>query len=225
MLGSLAVFDLDGTLVDTLYDIAKAANAALTDLGYPEHPAVGYMARVGWGIRRLAELALPEGDRTDQSIDELSGRIMERYRDTPMFHTAVYPWIRETLEELVARGVTPAILSNKPDELVKTIVARTLGDIPFADVRGAREGVARKPSPEAVLDVARQAGFAPGRVIVVGDGETDMAAGRAAGMTVWAVGWGYRNRQTLVRAGAMLYLQSPFELYKKTRTNHPFKWT
>ncbi len=222
---SLAMFDLDGTLVDTLYDIAHAANAALTDLGFPTHAAAGYVHRIGWGIRRLAELALPEAKRSDRLVDALADRIVERYRDTPVLFTRVYPCIRESLHALAARGVALAVLSNKPDELVRTVVRRTLAEVPFVDVRGAQLGVARKPSPDAVLDIARRAGIPVGHAVLIGDGETDMEAGRAAGVAVWAAGWGYRDRETLADAGAMLYLNDPFDLYQRAKSNRPFLWT
>jgi len=184
------LFDLDGTLVDTLHDIADAMNQVLEAAGLPVLPIDAYRDHVGWGARDLVERALPEAElgRVDAHLDAFR----DRYYAHPIHSSALYPGIAELLHELTSRGVPMAILTNKPEQPALVVVDALLADVPFRFVRGAREGVPRKPDPTALIELAEAMEVSPTDCFYLGDTEIDVQAADAAGMTPVGVSWGFR---------------------------------
>lgn len=201
------LFDLDGTLVDTLHDIADAMNKVLEAAGLPVLPIADYREHVGWGARDLVERALPESEQGN--VDTHLQAFRERYYDHPVHSSALYPGIGELLAELEARDVPMAILTNKPEKPALVVVEALLADVPFRFVRGAREGVPRKPDPTALIDLANAMGIAPTDCLYLGDTEVDVQAAESAAMTPVGVTWGFRPESV---QSAPHVLQSPSDL-------------
>ena len=152
------IFDLDGTLVDSLEDIGQACNDVLASHGYPVHPLPAYRFYVGRGFHKLVNDALPEGEAAKLSSDQLTALIAEaraRYGENMCVRTKPYAGITEALHHLADDGHALAVLSNKPDDLTVELVRRYFPDVPFALVRGGREGVPLKPEPDAPLDMKK----------------------------------------------------------------------
>lgn len=209
---SAPLFDLDGTLVDTLPDIASVMNAALKGRGFPPLPAEAYRARVGWGSRELCRLSLPEDSRTEEEIRRIDAEFRRRYEEAPAVRSAPFPGIPELLAELQARGIPLSILSNKPDEAVAPLLEALFPGIRFFRALGAAEGRPHKPDPAAALGIARDLGLPPGRVFLVGDSGVDMRTARNAGMVPIGVAWGYRAVPELEAEGAARIARSPEDL-------------
>lgn len=213
------IFDLDGTLADTLADIGIAANVVLTGRGFPAFPLVRYREFVGAGgevlLRRA--FAAAEGHSADlppqtASLPELLAEYIKAYRDQEHREARLYPGIRELLAALAKSGRRLAVLSNKRDEFARGLVAAKLGEIPFAEVWGERTGVPRKPDPTSALRIAEIIGISPGRIAFVGDSGVDMRTARASHMHAIGVNWGFRPREELVAEGALAILEHPREL-------------
>ncbi len=213
MVLSAAIFDLDGTLLDTLQDIADCMNRALRRNGLPVHPVDAYRTFVGNGVKVLARRVLPDDLRQD---DALAGRILGEMEEEYGAHWAdssrLYAGIGGMLDGLVAAGARMAILSNKPHRFTRLIAERFFGAWPFDPVIGAREGGPHKPDPQAALEIARVWGLAPERVLYAGDTDADMLTGRGAGMHTVGVLWGFRTREELERTGAEATIREPREL-------------
>jgi phosphoglycolate phosphatase len=201
------IFDLDGTLIDSLADIAGAMNHALNALGMPAHPIARYRELVGEGVRNLIERALPLG-RAD-----LVDAVMAAYRPYYLAHlldaTRPFPGIPEML---AAIRVPMAILSNKPDEPTRQIVEALFPGSPFRIVAGERPSVPRKPHPAGARAMAAVLGVAPEACLFVGDSGTDIRTAIAAGMTPLGVAWGFRPAAELEAAGARAVAVTPAEI-------------
>jgi len=206
------LFDLDGTLLDTLQDIADSANAALKQLGFTEHPTEAYKYFVGDGIEELAERALPQSGRDADTVAECLKLTLSEYHRRWAVHTRPYRGISEMLGELRKRNVPMAVLSNKPHEFTCRMVDEFFGDYGFALVRGATENVPIKPDPTAALQIAGQMEIPPAQFVYIGDGSTDMQTAGAAGMYAVGALWGFRTKDELVRAGADRLIKKPCEL-------------
>jgi phosphoglycolate phosphatase len=205
------IFDLDGTLIDSVRDIGNACNAALLEQGYPVHSAARYPAFVGYGLQHLAGTALPPGQRSGAAIAALYARVTELYAGSAFATTRPYPGVTAALATLNRRGVPMAILSNKPHPACVAVVAGMFPSIRFAAVEGIRHGTPGKPDPAGAMRIALRLGLRPGEVAVVGDGDTDMAAARAAGMHAAGATWGYRSVRDLLAAGAERLLLRPYD--------------
>ncbi|HVV85528.1 MAG TPA: HAD family hydrolase [Kofleriaceae bacterium] len=203
------IFDLDGTLVDSLEDIGASMNAALARFGLPAFPIDAYKMMVGDGAAVLARRATA-GTAVDPAA--LADVYAEEYEARDHRSSRPYPGIDALLAALVARGVVLAVLSNKPDAFTRAMVRVRLADIPFRAVYGQRTGVPRKPDPAAALAVAVELGLAPAQLAFVGDTAVDIATGRAAGMLPVGVLWGFRGRDELEAAGARHVIARPAEL-------------
>jgi phosphoglycolate phosphatase len=206
------VFDLDGTLLDTLRDIADAANAVLAAQGFPTHDLEAYRYFVGEGVAQLYRYLLPPENHTDAWIERCGVLFRESYERHWNVHTAAYPGVEELLQQLCARSVRLAVLSNKPDVFTKKCVARYLAQYPFAVVLGQRDGVPRKPDPTAALEIARSLELSPADCVYLGDTGIDMQTAVRAGMLAVGAQWGFRPAEELLRHGAQAIIGSPGEL-------------
>lgn len=206
------LFDLDGTLLNTLGDIASSMNLVLRDAGFPEHAPERYRYFVGEGMATLVERALP-AERRDAATVEATLAAMRRVYAEHQFDTTVpYNGIPELLGTLAARGLALAVLSNKPDGATAAMIARYFPNIAFAAVRGQRPDVARKPDPAGAVAIARELGYAPADFIYVGDTAIDMRTAVSAGMYPVGVTWGFREAGELRAAGAAVLIDAPGEL-------------
>ena len=206
------IFDLDGTLIDSLEDIGQACNDVLASHGYPVHPLPKYRYYVGRGFQKLVGDALPVGEAARLSSDDLSALIAEaraQYGKNMCVRTKPYEGITKALLALADQGHPLAVLSNKPDDLTVELVRRYFPDVPFAQIRGGREGVPLKPEADAPLDMLRQMSVLPSASFYVGDSNVDIFTARNAGMTSIGVAWGFRGADELRAAQADYVIDTP----------------
>jgi len=206
------LFDLDGTLLDTVADLADSMNCVLARMGFPGHETEAYKRFVGDGVENLARRALPEAHRDEQTVARCVAAMRKEYGRRWADKTRPYDGIRELLDALTRRGIAIAVLSNKPDDFTKAIATRMLGTWRFAIVAGARPGVRQKPDPGEALRIAQGMGTAPAEFLYVGDTGTDMRTANAAGMHAVGALWGFRNAQELLEGGAKVLIEKPIEL-------------
>ena len=204
------LFDLDGTLADSLADLANATNWALTQLGCPTHPVESYRYKVGDGARQLCARALPADKQALQ--DEVLRLMRQRYDQHCFDLTTLYAGIPELISALGQRGLRLAVLSNKPDDFTKRMIAHYFRPSPFAIVRGQLPNVPLKPDPTAARQIAQALGIPPAHWLYLGDTNTDMRTARAAGMPAVGVLWGFRDRAELVESGAAHIVATPDEV-------------
>ena len=206
------IFDLDGTLIDSLEDIGQACNDVLASHGYPVHPLPKYRYYVGRGFHKLVGDALPAGEAARLSSDDLSALIAEaraQYGKNMCVRTKPYEGITNALLALADQGHPLAVLSNKPDDLTVELDQRYFPDVPFAQIRGGREGVPLKPEADAPLDMLRQMSVLPSASFYVGDSNVDIFTARNAGMTSIGVAWGFRGADELRAAQADYVIDTP----------------
>ena len=201
------IFDLDGTLVDSLEDIASALDLALDDHGLARPTRALVRTWIGAGARNLIAQAVGE-ERTDSVL----ARFRVHYAASPVVHTQLYAGLDTILDRFAAHDLKLAVLSNKPDALTKRIAEVLLPRWPFAPVLGQRAHVALKPSPDAAFEVASAIGIAPEHCAFVGDSAIDILTARAARMIPVAVSWGFRPRVELAAANPALIADAPAEL-------------
>jgi phosphoglycolate phosphatase len=216
------LFDLDGTLADTIADLANATNHALTQLGCPTHPVAEYRHMVGDGAHTLCQRALPAGrqDRAEEAV-----RLMRaHYREHCFDLTRLYPGIPELVAELHRRRLRLAVLSNKPDDFTKRMIAHYFPQSPFAVVSGQVPDVPLKPDPTSALQIAKTMGVPPAEWFYLGDTNTDMRTARAAGMRAVGVLWGFRERAELIESGAEFLAQTPDDVLQLVENDLPKKW-
>jgi phosphoglycolate phosphatase len=206
------LFDLDGTLLDTLRDLADSANDVLAGSGFPQHAIDAYRYFVGNGVRVLASRALPENRRDPQTVDNMASRIEEEYSQRWAEHTLPYPGIPELLDVLAASNIRMAILSNKPHEAAVLMASRLLPRWRFDIVEGEKPGIPLKPDPSAALQIAGRMKIKPGEFLYLGDSATDMRTAVAAGMYPVGALWGFRTGEELIAGGAGALIQHPTDL-------------
>jgi phosphoglycolate phosphatase len=206
------VFDLDGTLLDTLEDLAGAVNRVLARHDFPSHPLDAYRYFVGDGARTLFERVLPEHHRSESMIETCLEEFREDYGQNWNIRTAPYPGIERLLDALTARGTRLAVLSNKPQETTVKCVSGILPRWDFAVVLGQRPGVPKKPDPAGALELASRMGLPPGEFLYLGDTGTDMLTASAAGMLAVGALWGFRKAEELTAHGARHLVASPMEV-------------
>jgi len=206
------IFDLDGTLVDTLADIAAAMNSALKKHGFPGLPVEDYRGKVGWGIRRLAFLTLPETARTQETTELLAADAAGFYASYPLTNSRPYPGIIELINTLHARKIKTMVLTNKPDLVAQKVIAGLFPPSAFDIVRGETFDKPRKPDPACVWELLVELDLVPASVIFTGDSEIDMETALSSGCYALGVGWGYRSRETIMEAGAKWIIERPQEL-------------
>jgi len=206
------IFDLDGTLLDTLEDIGRAANRVLAANGCPEHPLVSYKYFVGDGAAVLFQRALPEGLGHGDLLERCLREFREDYGRTWNVATEPYPGIPELLDGLAGRGIRMSVFSNKPHAITEACVRGLLPDWSFDVVLGHKEGEPKKPDPSGALAIAGQTGVRPDEFLYLGDTGTDMDTAHRAGMRPIGALWGFRTREELEAHGAERLLEHPTEL-------------
>ena len=206
------IFDLDGTLVDTLGDIAASMNRALELNGYPLLQTEDYRDKVGSGIRRLAYLALPAPARSEELAELVAADAARFYAETPLAFSRVYPGINELIALLRQRKIKTAVLTNKPDPAAQKVIAGLFPAGSFDLVQGEILGQPRKPDPTCVWELLVELELTPASIIFVGDSEVDMETATAAGCYPLGVKWGYRSIETIIMAGARSVIEKPEEI-------------
>ncbi len=193
----LVIFDLDGTLINTIADLAQSTNHALHALGYPTHEEGSYKFRVGNGINKLLERSLPEGEKTEENVLRVRREFIPYYNVHNTDLSRPYAGMEDLLHLLNEKGVKMAVASNKYQEATTKIIRHFFPDIPFVAVLGQREAKPIKPDPAVLHEIIELAGVEPAEVLYVGDSGVDMQTGANAGVETCGVTWGFRPRTEL----------------------------
>jgi phosphoglycolate phosphatase len=210
---SAVLFDLDGTLLDTLEDLADSANAALESRDLPTHPLDAYRFFVGDGVRKLMLRALPAERAGDAAfVDEMVGEMRRRYSENWDNKTRPYPGVGELLDGLTERGVPFCVVSNKPQDFTDLCVQRLLGQWSFAAVLGVSDAIPPKPDPTGARQAVERLNVPAERFLYLGDTNTDMKTAGAAGMFPVGAAWGFRPVEELQANGARAIAQHPTDL-------------
>lgn len=209
------IFDLDGTLTDTLESLTVSVNKTLEEMNMPSITSEQCRSFVGNGARRLMEMALTAaGDAELNHIDEgmkVYGRV---FAENCTYHVWPYEGITTMLKSLKEQGVRLAVLSNKPHHQAVDVVSAVFGKDTFDVVQGQRDGIPRKPDPAGVFQILEEFGVEPSEGIYVGDSDVDMKTGKAAGLFTVGVTWGFRSKELLVETGADTTIDHAQELLK-----------
>jgi len=207
------IFDLDGTLFDSLLDLCGAMNEVLREQGFPVHPPDSYRYFVGDGMEKLVIRALPENAGRDrETVAHCLARMRAVYSQGWDRHSRLYPGIPELLDGLIARNLSLAIFSNKPQELTVAIQDKFMDAWPFRRVLGSGGAYPLKPEPDGALAIARDLSLPPSAILYLGDTAVDMQTASAAGMYAIGCLWGFREQNELLESGAQLLLNHPQEL-------------
>jgi phosphoglycolate phosphatase len=206
------IFDLDGTLVDTIADIAESMNRALGSHNFPPLPPEAYTEKIGWGIKRLAFLALPPSARDDETVEALAAAASRFYAERPLVYSRAYPGIPELVRDLQRKKIKTAVLTNKPDPVAKLVIDGLFAPPAFDCIYGDGDGRPRKPDPASTWEILMSLDRTPRETIFVGDSEIDIETAHAAGCHALGVSWGFRDRTVLERAGADRIIDRPEEL-------------
>jgi len=208
------LFDLDGTLLDTIEDLGDSMNSVLARNSYPVHDIEAYKYFVGDGVRNLVLRALPEDKRSPEEIDRSLAAMQAEYAVRWADKTVPYPGIASLLDGLAEKGLKCAVLSNKPDAFTKQIIDKLLSGWTFSPVFGERQGVPKKPDPAGALEIARILDVRPEECLYIGDSGVDMKTANAAGMYAVGVLWGFRKKDELLENGARVLVAEPTEILK-----------
>ena len=193
----LVIFDLDGTLLDTIADLAGATNYALTQLGYPTHDTDTIRTFVGNGINKLLERALPANEQTEENVIRMRAHFVPNYDAHNADLSSPYPGIEVLLQRLQDNGIEIAVASNKYQEATTKLVKHYFPTIRFAEVLGQRENIPVKPHPTIVFDILNKTGIDKKEVLYVGDSGVDMQTAQNAEVDAIGVTWGFRSRTEL----------------------------
>ena len=207
----LVIFDLDGTLIDSLGDLASACNKALMRHGFPVHPTEAYRYFVGNGLLKLAERSLPEDSRSDGYIRMIVDDFNEIYAKEYNVLTHPYDGVKELVQELKAHGILTAVASNKPDIFTKTIISEMFGDV-FSSVKGKADGMPVKPDPAIIQSITDTLGITAERTVMVGDSAVDMHTANNAGIHSIGCTWGFRTLSELKEGGAEHIADTPADV-------------
>ncbi|MBO4336098.1 MAG: HAD family hydrolase [Desulfovibrio sp.] len=208
------VFDLDGTVLNTLDDIGAACNTALAAFGLPVHPLKSYEQMVGNGFYVLVQRALPSNalPMPEERFLKLLNAAKEAYAAALCVHTKPYPGIPEALASLAQKEVSLCVLSNKPEPMTQALIAHYFPQIPFARVYGGKDNIPLKPDPRRLLAMLDELGCDPQKSLFIGDSSVDMMTAHAAQMTAIGVAWGFRGAKELLQHGASRLLNQASEL-------------
>jgi phosphoglycolate phosphatase len=208
------LFDLDGTLLDTLQDIADSCNAALARHNFPAHDVHGYRHFIGDGVQVLISRTVPGNRHDAETLASVTAAYREEYERRWNATTAPYPGIAELLDELTRRRIPMAVLSNKPDEFTRRCVTELLPCWKFSIVLGASGAFPPKPDPASALHIAGALKLSPEQFAYLGDTSTDMKTSVAAGMIPVGVLWGFRTAEELKASGARYLIAHPREFFE-----------
>ncbi|MDO6737485.1 HAD family hydrolase [Wenyingzhuangia sp. 2_MG-2023] len=206
------IFDLDGTLVNSIEDIASSMNVVLKKNEFPTHDLETYERFIGYGIRNLVFKAVPETHKEDEFVDIYFKEMLQVYRDNCVQKTALYSGVPEMLNALVSLNIPMAVFSNKAEELTKKVVQYVVSEWKFTDVVGLTTEVLKKPNPNKAIQIAESLGISTREILFVGDSEVDMQTAIGAGMQAVGVVWGFRSQEQLEKSGATYILQQPLDL-------------
>jgi len=205
------IFDLDGTLVNSLEDISDAMNTVLTGLNYPTHTYDTYQYFIGSGLRNLVSKALPASNNSEEQIEICFDCMINEYREVCTFKTKPYQGIIELLDNLVSRNIKLAVFSNKADELTKKIASEIFPDHFDAAVGLSTEEL-KKPNPFEAIGISKSWNLKPEEILFVGDSDIDMQTAINANMFPVGVSWGYRTEEELIASGAKVFINKPIDL-------------
>lgn len=207
------IFDLDGTLLNTINDLANSVNEVMEHYEFPTHDCQAYKLKIGRGFKNLIQRSVPENMRDNeeflQEAVDLFVKIYDRrYKEC----TVPYDGIPELIEQLHKRGIPLAVNSNKRTDYTNALVEKFFSHIPFVAVYGEREGIPKKPNPAAALEIAEIMKLSPEEILYIGDSKTDMETGNNAGMDTVGVDWGFRGRKELEANGGTYIVERPEEI-------------
>ncbi len=208
------IFDLDGTLVNSIYDLADSVNYVLKQNGYAEHPLESYYYFVGNGTLKLIERALPEDKRTANEIERVHSQFAERYSQNYLSKTIPYNGINELLDELDKRGIKYSVASNKTDIFTQEIINGLFPNNRFDVIIGKREENPTKPDPKIIYDILDGKNLTLDEILVVGDSDVDIETGHNACLKAVGCLWGFRDERELKEAGAEYIISKPMELFE-----------
>ena len=204
------IFDLDGTLINTLEDLTDSMNYGLAELGCPHRSAEECRRMIGDGLKKYAERALPE-DR-----QHLRGKLIEimvaHYQQHCLIKTAPYEGMTDVIQQLEAKGIRMAVLTNKNQKPSEILLKHFWKEGTFDPIFGIVEGRRVKPNPESTLEILKQWQLTPSEAIFVGDSEVDIQTAHAAGVTSVGCEWGFRNKEQLLKAGAKILIREPIQI-------------
>ncbi|MFH6998240.1 HAD family hydrolase [Flavobacterium sp. FlaQc-57] len=205
------IFDLDGTLVNSLEDISDAMNTVLTNLNYPTHTYDTYQYFIGSGLRNLVSKALPATNNSEDQIETCFQNMITEYREICTLKTKPYKGIVELLDTLVSQNIKLAVFSNKADELTKKIATEIFPDY-FDTAVGLSTEALKKPNPFEAIEISKSWNLSPEEILFVGDSDIDMLTAKNANMFPVGVSWGYRTEDELITSGAKVVLNNASEL-------------
>lgn len=208
---STYIFDLDGTLLDTLHDLASSVNYALQTHGMPTHSVDAIRGFVGNGVRLLMERAVPDGAQNPQ-FEAAFATFRQHYMQHSLDTTCPYPGIAEMLHQLKQRGCRLAVVSNKMMAATQDLVRHFFPEIEVAIGEHEAEGIRKKPAPDTVFQALRQLGVGKEQAVYVGDSDVDLQTARNSGLPCISVLWGFRSRDFLLHHGATTFITHPAEL-------------
>ncbi len=206
------VFDLDGTLANSIEDIANSMNTVLQERGLDTYDYSTYKTFVGKGVKNLVENALPEAKRDVATVEECFQRMMKVYDDNCVAKTSLYPGIPELLNALQDKNLKIAIFSNKANDLTQKVVKVLLANWKLEMVIGAGGDIPRKPDPKGALLISEKMGITPEELMYVGDSGVDMETAKNSGMHAVGVLWGFRDMEELLENGAQTIIHHPMDL-------------
>ena len=211
------IFDMDGTLLNTLTGLGSSANRVLATGNYPQHKIEDYRYFVGQGAEKLIESILPKNRRSEKNIRDCLNSFIDDYTANWRDEAEPYDKIPEMLDILTGQGIRLAILSNKPHNLTLKCAEELLAEWRFEKIFGQRDGVPKKPNPAGALEIAEQMELLPGDFLYVGDTGIDMETANNAGMFAVGVLWGFRSRDELLKTGASVLLKTPMDILRQIR--------
>ena len=214
---TLAIFDLDGTLLNTIGDLSVCCNHILAQEGLPTHTYEQYCNFVGNGVKRLVERSIPEELRSTEYVEMMRRRFVAYYYEHIDTHTTPYDGISELLAELQQRGIMLAVASNKFQAGVERLIQRFFPDIEWQVVLGGREGVPAKPSPDIALEIIEKCGAKPSETLFIGDSGVDIQTAYASGATSVGCAWGFRSLDELLENRAHHIVHRPSEIIEVIR--------
>ncbi len=210
-----AIFDLDGTLLDTIEDLGAAMNRTLLHYGFPALPLEHHKRSIGNGVRKYAERSIPEKSLSDALLDEFTARMKKDYRENSMVLTKPFDGILPLLDKMQEKGILISVLTNKVDAFAKEMVAHYFKGYDFKLVVGEREGIPKKPNPRMANFILGNLGVTPCKAVFIGDSIYDIQTGRNAGMFTIGAAWGYQPKELLLKENPTYLLDTPFDLLNR----------